>query len=97
MTVHLLREYMNETSISPATLLGWEREAIQAQNGKQIFVMEGGKKRGIPNYETFLALNFTMSLVRVISDDRVDSIPTGEPMPTLKCRWEGDVCLPPLR
>lgn len=41
---------------------------MQGQNGKEIFVMHGGRKRGLPNYDTFLALNLTMSDVRVISD-----------------------------
>jgi hypothetical protein len=93
-TVHLLADYKNETNLDENTLKTWENEVIQAQNGKQIFVMQRGKKRGIPNYETFLALNYTMSVVRVISDDRVDKIPTGTEMPVLKCRWEGELCLP---
>jgi hypothetical protein len=59
----------------------WEGEAVQGQNGKQIFVIENMKKRGIQNYETFLALNFTMPDVRVIVDEKLHSIPTGEPMP----------------
>lgn len=61
----------------------WEGEAVQSQNGKQIFVIQKSSKRGIQNYDTFLALNFTIADVRVISDERLDSIPTGEPMPLL--------------
>jgi hypothetical protein len=51
-TVHLLADYKNETTLDEATLLTWENEVIQAQNGKQIFVMQGGKKRG--RFETLL-------------------------------------------
>lgn len=63
--------------------LSWDRQAVQAQNGKQIYVMDSGKKRGINNWESFLALNFTMADVRVIADERLDEIPTGEDMPLL--------------
>jgi len=35
---------------------------------------------GIPNYDTFMALNFTMADVNVISDRRVHMIRTGKPM-----------------
>lgn len=88
----LLHSYYTDThpeanTLTKEVLLSWEREAIQSQNGKQIFVMENGFRRGIQNYETFMALNFSMTDVRVISDERLDSIPTGEPMPYLTCSW----------
>jgi len=38
---------------------------------------------GIPNYDTFMALNFTMADVNVISERRVHMIKTGRPMPAL--------------
>jgi hypothetical protein len=60
----------------------WSGQAIQAQNGKEIFVVDGGKKRGIPNYDTFLALNFSMVDVRVLSDYKIGTIDLGESMPS---------------
>jgi hypothetical protein len=56
---------------------------VQGQNVKQIFYIDKGQKRGLPNYDTFMAHNFTMADVLVISDERVDNIETGPPMPAL--------------
>jgi hypothetical protein len=36
---------------------------------------------GIQNYDTFLALNFTMADVHVIPDDRLDKVPQGTTSP----------------
>jgi hypothetical protein len=46
-------------------------------------VVDGAKKRGIPNYDTFMSLNFTMDTVIVLPDHKVSSIETGDGMP--KC------------
>ena len=48
---------------------------MQGQNGRQIFVVDRGQRRGIPNFDTFLALNFSMADVTVISDVKLSSIP----------------------
>jgi hypothetical protein len=40
-------------------------------------------RRGIPNYDTFIALNFTMVDVRVLSDTRISTIEIGASMPSL--------------
>ena len=48
---------------------------VQGQNGRQIFVVDRGQRRGIPNFDTFLALNFSMADVTVISDVKLSSIP----------------------
>ena len=82
----LLREYYSDThpesnKIPDEILTLWEGEAVQGQNGKQIFVIQNLRKRGIQNYDTFMALNYTMPDVRVIADEKLDSIPDGDPMP----------------
>lgn len=56
---------------------------MQGQNGKEIFVIDKGKRRGIPNYDTFIALNFSMVDVRVLSDTKITTIELGESMPSL--------------
>ncbi len=43
--------------------------------------MNNGKRRGINNWETFIALNYTMVDVRVISDEELESIPLGRDIP----------------
>jgi len=82
--MHLLSVYLPEKSVSNIELSEWEGTLIQGQNGKEIFVVNNGKKRGIPNYGTFLRMNFTMADVRVISDYRISTIELGELMPKLE-------------
>ena len=81
--MRLLREYKEEPPINREILDRWQDMAIQGQNGKEIFVVDKGFKRGIPNFDTFLALNFTMADVVVISDSRIEKIPRGDSMPPL--------------
>eukprot|EP01035_Chromulina_nebulosa_P026893 gene26893-35276_t len=68
--VRLLSHYLPEQPVTPDMLKQW-----QGQNGRQIFVVDQGQRRGIPNFDTFLALNFTMADVTVISDVKLSSIP----------------------
>lgn len=45
--------------------------------------MDGEKRRGIPNMDTFAKYNFSMGDVRVISDTKMRSIEMGLPLPPL--------------
>ena len=81
--VPLLSSYLPEPPVTQEILKNWQNQAVQGQNGKEIFVIDQGKRRGIPNFDTFLALNFTMADVYVISDARLSTIPIGESMPNL--------------
>lgn len=80
----LLREYLPEPPITEEILAGWQDQCIQGQNGKEIFVVDKGKKRGIPNFDTFIALNYTLADVIVISDSRISLIPLGDSMPPMQ-------------
>jgi hypothetical protein len=77
-----LTAYLPEQPLTATDMARWQGEALQGQNTKQIFVLDRGKKRGIPNWDTFVGLNFTMADVRVISDAKLHAIPTGDPMPS---------------
>lgn len=79
----LLKEYLPEPSVTEEHLRSWQGQCVQGQNGKEIFVIDGGKRRGIPNFDTFVALNFTLADVIVISDTRVSQIPVGDSMPKM--------------
>ena len=87
----LLSSYLPEPGIEEIYLKNWEGQPVQGQNDKEIFVMDHGVKRSIPNYDTFMALNFTMADVNVISDKRVHSIKTGKPMPQLDYTGSYDI------
>eukprot|EP01039_Chlorochromonas_danica_P000548 gene548-589_t len=79
----LLSHYLPEQPVNATILEQWQGEAIQGQNGKEIFYVDKGHRRGIPNFDTLLALNFTMADVRVISDAKLSTIPLGESMPKM--------------
>mmetsp|Transcript_58362 Transcript_58362/g.114773 ORF Transcript_58362/g.114773 Transcript_58362/m.114773 type:complete len:396 (-) Transcript_58362:190-1377(-) len=81
--LELLSSYLPEPPIDEAFLKRWQGHAIMGQNGKEIFVIDQGKRRGIPNFDTFMALNFTMADVLVVSDQRVNSMKLGSLMPPL--------------
>ena len=84
--VPLLRFTQPEKPLTPEIIKSWQGTAVQGQNGREIFVIDNGKRRGIPNFDTFLALNFTMADVRVISDSRMGQIPFGDSMDNLSKR-----------
>ena len=83
----LLKEYLPEQPVSSELLKSWQNQLVQSQNGKEIFVIDNGQKRGIPNYDTFMALNFSMADVIVLTDAKVGSIPLGPSMPKLDYNW----------
>jgi hypothetical protein len=74
----LLVSYLTEKMPDESQLAVWQGLPIQGQNGKQIFLVEKGKRRGIHDWDTFVALNFTMADVIVISDAKIASIELGE-------------------
>ena len=77
----LLKAYAKEEALSPAQLQSLDRKAIQGHNGKQIFVMEDGKKRGIPNWDTFVSLGYSLGHVVVLTDFKMGRIELGEDIP----------------
>jgi mannosyltransferase OCH1-like enzyme len=83
----LLTSYRPDEPVTHETLLSWQGQLVQSQNGKEIFVMDGASRRGLPNYDTFMAMNFTMADVIVITDAKVAAIPLGPPMPKLDYAW----------
>ena len=75
---------MPSLALSPTQLANWQGKAIRGHNGKSIYVFDQGKRRSIPNFDTFFKLNYTMLDVIVLSDQEVKDIPEGESMPSLK-------------
>lgn len=77
----LLREYVTEEALSSSQQTDLDQKAIQGHNGKQIFVMQNGTKRGIPNWDTFVALGYSLNDVVVLTDFKMARIAQGEDMP----------------
>ena len=83
----ILSYYDIEKPLSNVDLKHLEGKAVQGHNGKQIYVIENGMKRGIPSFETFMALNYTMTKVIVLTDFKLSQIIIGKEMPVLKYQW----------
>ncbi len=49
-----------------------------------VFVMEGGKRRHIPDPPTFEAMGFNWGDIRQISSQEVNAVPLGDPLPPVR-------------
>jgi hypothetical protein len=90
-SVKMLSSYLPEPVLDTAYLTKWQGFAIQGQNDKEIFYIDKGARRGIPNYDTFMALNFTMADVIVVMDKQVHGIRKGDSMPPLDFTGSYDI------
>lgn len=50
-------------------------------SGAAIYLMQGGVKRVIPDWNTYLTMGFGNRQAAVISDADLSAIPTGQPLP----------------
>ena len=53
---------------------------LKSAKRKEIFYMENGRKRSIPDWDYFLCRKFDLKKVIVVSSEILDAIPTGEPL-----------------
>jgi len=51
--------------------------------GKGLAIIEGGKRRGVPDVPTQLDLGIGMHHVVMLHQEQFDGIPEGEPMPSI--------------
>ena len=56
---------------------------IQCVGEKAIYIVMSSKKRVIPDYSTFLAMNLTIAKVQRINVDQFEALQIGDPMPPL--------------
>ena len=57
---------------------------LKLSRGREIFIVIDGKKRSIPNFDTFIAMKLDLSNVLYISPDEMNGVPTGPSMPVLQ-------------
>ena len=50
--------------------------------GREVFRIEGGKRRSIPDFDTFLALKYSQEDIEAV-DTLIDLFPEGAPMPPM--------------
>lgn len=55
--------------------------AIRANKRQQVYVINNGRKRAIPNIDTFFSLNLSFNEVHVTSEFDIEQIPLGPPIP----------------
>ena len=56
---------------------------IKAPKNNQVYVLEKGKRRAIPNMDTLMHLKLRLSDVKVLSDEDVQQILLGDPIPDI--------------
>lgn len=59
-------------------------QLIKASKSNWVFLIDGGRRRGIPNMETLMHLKYKLEDVKVLPDTDVEQIVMGEPMPDVK-------------
>lgn len=64
-------------------------QVIKAAKHNWIFLIKDGRRHGIPNMETFFALNLSMAQVRVLSFEDLSSIVMGAPLPDVRRKEPG--------
>lgn len=52
-------------------------------SGNPIYIIQGGQRRHIPNPDTFNKMGLDWNAVLAISDNVLNTIPAGDPMPSL--------------
>src|SRR5262245_14447483 len=55
-------------------------DVIQVNGQPAIYYLEGGKRRHIPNMQTFWAREFSPTQVKFIAPSEMNSLPTGPPL-----------------
>lgn len=58
-------------------------QLVKASRKNSIYLIEDGKRREFPNYDTFAHMNFTIDNLSIVSEDDLEQIPIGLSLPTL--------------
>lgn len=86
------KEYLDEIpriEDIPVTLLEEEHEdypdgtLVKGARDREIFLVQNGMRRGIPSWDTFVNMKFSLSQVKIMPNEDVFRIPLGEPMPLI--------------
>lgn len=68
-------------SPSTAASSGFSEGSLLKGSGPEIFLIEDGKRRHVPDPHTFDAMGLEWGKVRTLSDDELSRVPLGEPLP----------------
>ncbi|KAJ1435609.1 hypothetical protein B484DRAFT_393483 [Ochromonadaceae sp. CCMP2298] len=70
-----------ESGAAPLKAPQWEKRVVRGKSQRQIYLVEGGVLRAIPDMDTFTSLGFALDAVLVVGDQEVDAVLVGPPMP----------------
>jgi hypothetical protein len=55
-------------------------DAVKTADDGTIYLIQDGARRAFPDWDTFVAMGWSLDRVKVISRDQMDSIPLGDPL-----------------
>ena len=56
---------------------------MQAQNAREVFFVEELHRRSIPDFDTFVRMNFSVTDIHILPPQVVAQIPIGQPLSNL--------------
>ncbi len=66
-----------------------EGDVIKVADDGAIYLMQNGQRRVFPDWDTFVAMGYTMDRVRIISREQMDAIPMGDPIASIHACQSG--------
>jgi hypothetical protein len=64
-------------------------DAVKMADDGTIYLIEGGRRRAFPDWDTFVAMGWTLERVKIISREQMDEIPMGNPLPSVHACQDG--------
>jgi hypothetical protein len=58
-------------------------DAVKTADDGTIYLIENGKRRAFPDWDTFVAMGWTLDRVKVISREQLEGFPLGDPLPSV--------------
>jgi hypothetical protein len=74
-------------STTPAPQSGGD--AVKTADDTTIYLVQAGIRRAFPDWDTFVAMGWTLDRVKVISQDQLDAITLGAPLPSVHVCQQG--------
>lgn len=72
----------------PPVAIG-DGDAVKTADDGTIYLIESGRRRAFPDWDTFVAMGWTLDRVKVISREQLDAIPLGDPLPSVHACQSG--------
>ena len=61
----------------------WENKAVRGAGSRQIYVVQKGVLRGVPDMDTFIAMGLQLEKVMVVGDKEIEALLVGDPLPRI--------------